>query len=148
MKRIAALLLCLAILVPAAALGDDAFFQLFGALYSEDVLGEPSFTTKLDSSSKACILFIDFSKSTVSLIGDSDDENTYGMTWDNVDATKLYAILAVFTDPERFKSLSDADANDFTVGITLNEGDDPVFITNVDDAKTLNDMLINAMNGD
>ncbi len=139
MKRMISLLLCLALLLPMTALADAAFYRVFGALYDESVLGEPTFFSPLEESSAACILMFNFADGTVSLIGDDEEGKTYGMTWEKVDSMNMFALLTLFC--EKYQELDDLDPLNLAIGIRLSEDEEPMFVTNAADAATVAGIL-------
>ena len=143
MKKLVALLLCLSILVPMAALADDVFYVILSTLGDEEILGDPAIFTKLDAeSSKTCILSIDLSSSQIMLFGDDTEGVTYGAMWQEVETTKMYAILAYYTG--HYKEMDDLDPNDFVIGLKLDAEEDMMYITDAEDAQMIYEILQSA----
>ena len=142
MKKLVALLLCLSILVPMAAMADETFKLLFAVLSDDDILGKPTFAGELDSEgSKTCLLTVDLSTSTVMLFADNSNGKVDAALWNDVDPTNLLAILAYYA--ENFKETDDMDPDAFVIGIKLEENSETLFITNEKEAKMLSDIIKN-----
>ena len=139
MKRLIALLLCAAVLLPVAAMSDQCYYGVLNVLENEEILGQPSFTTQLENGTQACILLFDFSSNSITLVGETNWKKPFMVAWAELSRIEMYKLLKYFTG--NYTTFDDLSKNQFMIGVQTRVDGDVLVLSNAEEVQHYYELL-------